>query len=187
MIKTLAINLGTVRAMQTPYQPGWYVNPSTGQRYYYDGKQWYVYTAGLLTALGYMNPAPKQVTLSPGDKLQVTLGFQYTGPAISQVLSRYAIGVYGSLGFSEMLVGTPTFNVPASNTPIAVTNSYVFTIPTGVGSNWTSIYVKIWGGTPDIGGSEQAPPYIFGYQDALVIVGAAVNITNFTITDFVKV
>ncbi len=192
MIKTLKLDLGIVRAMQVPsLSSGWYVNPVTGQRYYYNAaeRQWYVYAAGLLYAMSYMNPAPKQVSVAPGDQLKVIISFGYMGPAISSVLSRWCIGVFGAAGFTEQVVATPTFNVPAnsSSTPITVTQQNIFTIPAGVGTDWTSIYVKMWGGSPDIGGSEQLPAFIYGYQDALVITGAIINISNFVIADFVKV
>lgn len=191
--KTVELSLGPVMAMAEPpkYQTGWYRDPVTGQQYYYDAlkNQWYVYAAGYLYALGYMEPAPKKVTVAPGDKLQVILSFKYTGPAITGILTRYCVGVFGAFGFNERLSGTPTFNVPAnlSATPVKVTNSYTFTIPTNVDTDWDDIYVKIWGGTPDIGGTEQSPARIFGYENALTVVGAVINITEFKIDDFKKV
>ena len=170
---------------------GWYRDPVTGQQYYYDAvqNQWYVYAAGYLYALGYMNPAPKQVTLAPGDKLKITLSFKYTGPAVTGVSSRYCIGAYGATGFDEKIYLTPTFNIPANltATPVTVTNEATFTLPASPGADWDDIYVKIWGGTPSIGGSELSPNYIFGYENALIIVGITPVITEFKILDFVKV
>ena len=86
-------------------------------------------------------------------------------------------------------MGTPSFDIAANitGTPQDRSASYTFTIPTGVKSDWTDIYVKIWGGTPNIGGSEQFPAYEMGYSYALIIAGATVNITEFTIKDFAKV
>jgi len=192
-LKTLELDLGAleVGALQT-YATGWYRNTVTGQYYYYDAStnQWYVYTAGLLYALGYMNPAPKTVSLSPGDKLKITISFQYRGPAITGVLSRWAIGVYGALGFTEKVWATPTIDIPANltSTPVTVTKEVTLQLPaTGVGTDWNDIYVKMWGGTPDIGGSEQSPAQLFGYENALEIIGVQVSITDFKILDFVKV
>jgi hypothetical protein len=171
---------------------GWYYDPTTGQYYYYDAtlNQWYVYAAGYLYALAaYMNPAPKTVTLAPGERLKITLSFKYTGVAVTGVSARYAIGVYGAAGFDEKVYATTTFNIPEnlSTTPITVTNEATLTLPTtGVGSDWNDIYVKIWGGTPSIGGSELSPNYIFGYENALILIGLVPTITEFKILDFVK-
>jgi hypothetical protein len=171
---------------------GWYYDPVTGKQYYYNAlqNQWYIYVAGYLYALGYMNPAPKTVTLAPGEKLKMTLSFKYTGVAVTGVSARYCIGVYGAAGFDEKVYATTTFNIPANltTTPITVTNEATLTLPTtGVGSDWNDIYVKIWGGTPSIGGSELSPNYIFGYENALVLVGLTPTITEFKILDFTKV
>ena len=46
--------------------------------------------------------------------------------------------------------------------------------------------MKMYGGTPSLG-SEVIPSYIFGYQDALTIVGNQPTITEFKIGDFAKV
>jgi len=172
---------------------GWYVDPATGQYYYYDvaQNQWYVYAAGYLYALAaYMNPAPKQETLAPGEKLKITLSFKYVGVAVTGVSARYAIGVSGAGGFDEKVYTTTTFNIPENLavTPITVTNTATLTLPTtGVGADWDDIYVKIWGGTPSIGGSEVFPAYIYGYENALILIGLAPAITEFKILDFVKV
>jgi len=57
---------------QDPVLSGWYVDPRTGQRVFYDstaGK--FFYSGGrCLHPIGYMNPAPKQVAVAPGDKLK---------------------------------------------------------------------------------------------------------------------
>jgi hypothetical protein len=163
---------------------GWYYDKTTGQRYYYDAvqNQWYVYAAGYLYALAInMNPAPKQVSLAPGEKLKITLSFKYTGPAVSGVASRYAIGVYGALGFDEKAYVASTLNIPANptTTPITVTQDATLTLPSsGVGADWNDIYVKI---------STATWEYFFGYENALIIVGLQPTITEFKILDFVKV
>jgi len=181
--KELSINLGTIGDPQ--YSPGWYVD-AAGNRYYYDGTQWYVYAAGYLypvTALAaYMNAAPKQVTLAPGERLKISISYQYSGPAITGAVERFVIGVYGALGFTEKVVGTNTKNLPLCTTATLFTSYYTLTLPaTGVGSDWDDIYAKISGGSPSV------PETMFGYENALVIAGLTPTITNFTITDFVKV
>jgi hypothetical protein len=187
-ITNLSLSIGALQA--DPLAPGWYKSVYTGQQYYYDGNQfWTVSAAGILVAMGYMNPAPKQVTVAPGDVLKITISFKYTGPKVTGVNTRYCIGVYGANGFDEKVYMTGTFDIEANNstTPVTVTDYKQLTIPTGVQTNWDDIYVKMWGGSPDIGGSETLPAYIYGCENALVIVGVKVDISEFKIADFVKV
>ncbi len=192
-IKSLGLNLGAIDPVvgQQLAVSGYYIDPITGQKYYYDAVQnkWYSVTAsGLLVALStYMNSAPKQVSLVPGDKLQITISFKYVGPAVSGVVGYYCIGVYG-VGFTEEIVGQTSFSLPLTTTTPAspnVTNSYTFTIPTGIDASWNDIYVKIFGGSPSIAASATTP-YIFGYIDALVFAALTPTITEFAIKDFVK-
>ncbi len=198
-LKTLALDLGefvtlqegTLRPLQEPLVEGWYVDPATGQRILYDprSEKFYTMAGGVYIPLGYMNPAPKQVTLAPGDRLQITLSFKYTGPAISGVTGYYCIGVYGTFGFNETMVGQTSFSIPQVTSPPSspnVTNSYTFTIPTNIGTDWDDIYVKIFGGTPSIG-SSALTPYLFGYENALLVVGTNPSISEFKIADFAKV
>jgi hypothetical protein len=87
------------------------------------------------------------------------------------------------------MVAVESFSIPQVVTPPAspnVTNSHTFVIPTNVGNDWVSMYVKMYGGTPSLG-SEVIPSYIFGYQDALIIAGNQPSITEFKIGDFAKV
>ena len=192
-LKTLALELGVLEVNTSPqeYVAGWYVDPNTGQQVFYDPatRNFYTLAGGIYIPLSYMNPAPKQVTVAPGDSLQISVSFKYTGPAIIGACIRYCVGIYGTFGFTEELVAIESFNIPqvvTSPSSPNVTNSHTFAIPTNIGTNWTSIYVKMYGGTPSLG-SDVTPSYIFGYQDALVVVGTQPNITEFKIADFVKV
>jgi hypothetical protein len=174
-ISGLALSFGETGAAvgQRLTASGWYYNPVSG---------WYY------SPLGYMNPAPKTVTLYPGDKLKITLAFNYTGQAVDGVYARYAIGVYGAYGFDEKVYVTKTFNIPAnlSTVPITVTDEAILTLPTsGVGADWNDICVKIWNN--EIGGTELLTSYIFGYENAIVIAGVTPTITQFKILDFGKV
>ena len=190
-LKTLALDLGVVRVLQDgadppEYAAGWYIDPQTGQRIFYDPntQKFYTMAGGVYIPLGYMNPAPKQVAVAPGDRLKITLSFKYTGPAQSGVTGYYSIGVYGTFGFNEQMVGQTTFNIPLVTTPPSapnVTDSYTFTIPTSIGTDWDDIYVKIFGGSPGV------PQNLFGYENALIIAGIRPNITEFKIADFAKV
>jgi hypothetical protein len=186
-IKTLQVSLGSISLGQQLAASGWYTDPATGQRYYYNAvqNQWYVSVGGYfypISALAVnMNPAPKQVPLAPGEKLKITLSFGYTGPAVTGVASRYAIGVYGGAGFDEKVYIASTLNIPANptTTPITVTQDGTLTLPvSGVGANWDDIYVKI---------STSTWEYFYGYENALIMVGLQPAITDFKILDFVKV
>jgi hypothetical protein len=184
--KTLKLNLGGIRPLQASpqeYAPGWYVDPETGQSVYYDGvtRTFYTLSGGVYLPLGYMNPAPKQVSLGPGERLKVSISYKYSGPAVSGVVERFCVGIYGLFGFNEQIVGTNTRSLSQSTTPLTYTSEYTFTIPTSVGTDWDDIYCKIGGGSPGL--SET----IFGYENALVITGKDPTISEFKITDFVKV
>jgi hypothetical protein len=186
--KTLDLNLGRIRVLQdntiSPvYLEGWYIDPLTNQRVYYkaETETFYTMAGGVYIPLGYMTPAPKQVALGPGEKLKITISYKYSGPAVSGAIERFCIGVYGTFGFNETLVGENTRSLPASTTPLQYTGSYTFTIPTSVGSDWDDIYCKVYGGSPGV------PQTLFGYEQALLIVGKDPTISEFTIADFAKV
>jgi hypothetical protein len=186
--KTLALDLGVYGVLQDgedqpEYTAGWYVDPQTGQRIFYDPntQKFYTLAGWIYIPLGYMNPSPKQVTLAIGDKLRITMSFKYSGPAISSAVCYYSIGVYGTFGFDEKMVGQNSKSIPQYVTPTLVTDSYTFTIPSSVGTNWDDIYCKVYGGSPGV------PQNLFGYENALLIAGTQPAITEFQISDFAKV
>lgn len=198
-LKTLELNLGgfkllqddSIQQLEDPAVSGWYIESRTGQRVFYDSTagKFFTLAGGVYIPLGYMNPAPKQVAVAPGDRLKITLSFKYTGPAITGITGYYSIGINGIFGFDERLTQRTSFNVPQVTTPPSspnVSDSYTFTIPTGIGTNWDDIYVKIFGGSPSIGG-EATTSFLFGYENALTIAGVDPSITEFKISDFAKV
>jgi hypothetical protein len=198
-LKTLNLELKTVRPLQEGpdpsgqeiVAPGWYIDLVTGQRVYYDSftSKFYTMGGGVYIPLGYMNPAPKQVSVAPGDLLKISISFKYTGPPISGATGYYCIGVNGTFGFDEKLVQRTTFNIPQVVTAPSAPNvfdSYTFVIPTSVATNWDDIYVKIFGGSPSIA-NEATTGYLFGYDGALLIAGINPTITEFKIADFAKV
>ena len=187
-VKTLALDLGGFRVLQgggnlPVLAAGWYVDLATGARVYFDPKTMNFYTlaGGVYIPLSYMNPAPKQVAVAPGDKLKISLSFSYSGPAITGAVIRYCIGVYGTFGFTENMVWENTKNLALATTPTPYTDEYTFTIPSNIGADWNDIYCKIYGGSPSV------PQTLFGYENALTIAGLTPNITSFTIKDFAKV
>jgi hypothetical protein len=186
--KTLALDLGVLQVAHQnggdppEYQAGWYVDQQTGMRVFYDPNTltFYTMTGAVYIPLGYMNPAPKQVTLGIGDKLKITISYNYSGPAVTGAVERFCIGVYGAFGFDEKVYGTKTKDLPASTTPVSYTDDYTLTIPSNVGADWDDIYCKISGGSPSV------PENLFGYENALIIAGLQPTITGFKILDFVK-
>ena len=79
-MKILELNLGTIRPLQTDspkYTAGWYVDSQTGQPVYYDPdtRNFYTLSGGIYLPLGYMNTAPKQVGVTIGDKLKISISF----------------------------------------------------------------------------------------------------------------
>ncbi len=185
-LKTLSLDLGVLQVKADPpvaYQTGWYVDPQTGQRIFYDpnNQNFYTLAGGVYIPLGYMNPAPQQVPIGPSERLKVTISYKYSGPAISGAIERFCVGVYGAFGFNEQMVGENSKNLPASTTPQPYTGQYTFTIPSNVGGDWDDIYCKIYGGSPSV------PQNLFGYENALIIVGKEPLISEFKIEDFVKV
>ncbi len=190
-MQTLQLNLGLVAPGQ--YAPGWYWDANTGQFVYFDGptQRFYVLQGGMFVPLAQnWNPAPKQVTLAPGNQLKVEVTFNYIGPAVTGVTAHYSINKNQLIG-SEAMSKDQTFNIPANltATPIVVTNSWTFTIPVDVETNWTDIYVRIWGPltSPNIGGTASAGGYEYGYSNALIIIAQVPTITGFAIKDFTKV
>ena len=185
-MKTLELNLGGIKPLQANSQEfitGWYVDSGTGVPVYYDGvsRNFYTLSGGIYIPLGYMNSSPKQVSLGPGEKLKVSISYKYSGPAVSGAVERFCVGIYGLFGFNEQIVGTNTRNLSQSITPLTYVGEYTFTIPTSVGTDWDDIYCKIYGGSPGV------PQTLFGYENALVIVGQQPSISEFTIVDFAKV
>ena len=187
-VKTLALDLGVVRVLQEgnnvpAYTAGWYVDPRTGMQVYYDPntQAFYTLAGGIYIPLGYMNPAPKQVSIGPGEKLRISISYKYSGPAVSGAVERFCVGVYGAFGFDEKLYGENTKSFSASTTPVSYTGQYTFTIPTSVGGDWDDIYCKVSGGSPGV------PQTLFGYENALIIAGREPTISEFTIVDFAKV
>jgi hypothetical protein len=84
-MKTLELKLGLIQPQQAvplEYSQGWYVDPKTGQPVYYNPEthNFYTLSGGIYIPLGYMNTAPKQVPVTIGDKLKVSISYQYSGP-----------------------------------------------------------------------------------------------------------
>ena len=86
-LKTLELGLKMIRVLQDGTDPpeeallvpGWYVDPQTGQRIFYDpdSQKFYTMAGGVYIPLGYMNPAPKQVSIGPGEKLKITISYKF--------------------------------------------------------------------------------------------------------------
>ena len=184
MIKTLNLDLGIVRALEVPYQAGWYRDQTTGAYYYYDGSRWFVYAQGILTPMTITPlPAPKTIEVAPGDKVKISISYKYSGPAQTMIAEYFSIGYRDALGYHPKIESYPGRNLPASSSPVEYTAEQTLTLPLNVESNWTCIECKVYGGTP---GVPETGVCLFN-PDPLKIVGLVTEITQFTIKDFVKV
>lgn len=164
--------------------PGWYYDSYTGIWYYYDdiGREWYVQQLGIFFPLTIDKlPAPKQVTVGPGDTVRISIAYKYSGPAITGVKERFVIG-YEILGIlTEKIIKENTRNLSQATTPTLYTAQAELLIPTDVGSNWTVIECKVHNGSPSV------PETGIRYTGALIIVGKDPTVTEFSIVDFVKI
>jgi hypothetical protein len=177
-------SFGPQQLVLTPQETGWYYNAETNTWVFYDANTRLLYPQVSLPSWPY-----SKVAISPGDTVRVTVSFSYTGPAVSSLNSRWAIGVNGSFGFDEKIYVTPALSISAnlSSSPAARTFVQNLTITSGVATNWDDIYMKIWGGSPSIGGSEAGPAFLIGYNDVFTIVGNEPTITDINITGITKV
>jgi len=178
-VRTLQVSLG---ALDPPgYQTGWYWDPLTGQYYYYDAqaKQWYIYAAGYLYPLEIATePAPKTVSIAPGDTLRVEYSYKYQGPAIT--VTEYAsIGVYGEVThiYDEKVHKSRTRSLLESTTPQTYTGSLDIVLPTNAQTDWDDIEVKVFNGGKELG---------LRYLGALNIVAVVPEFSEFTIVDYAR-
>lgn len=173
---------GPQQLVLVPQEAGWYYNHETNTWVYYDGVAFYPLVS--LPSWPYT-----KVAISPGDTVRVTVAFSYTGPAVSSLNSRWVIGTNGTWGFDEDIIITPTLSISAnlSSTPASRTFVQNMLIPTNVADDWDDIYMKIWGGSPSIGGSEAGPAFLIGYNNVFTIVGNEPTITDINITGISKV
>jgi hypothetical protein len=182
--KTLEMSLGSIAADPPEYSTGWYRDPITGQYYYYDAtnKKWYIYAAGYIYPLAIAEQsAPKTISVMAGDSVKISISYKYTGPASSGVEEYFSIGIKGVTGYSPKITGTNSRNLPACGTATLFTALKTLVIPASVGSDWNHIECKVWHGSPDV------PETGLRYLNALTIVGIVAKVTEFTITDYVKV
>ncbi len=177
-------SFGPQQLVLTPQETGWYYNAETNTWVFYDASTGLLYPQISLPSWPYT-----KVAISPGDKVRVTVAFSYTGPAVSGIKSRWVIGTNGSWGFDEDIIETPTLSISANFSTSPASRTFVenMTIPSNVADDWDDIYVKIWGGSPSIGGSEAGPAFSIGYNDVFTIVGNEPTITDINITGISKV
>jgi len=167
---------------QSEYQTGWYQDPNTGQYYYYDAsaKQWYIYSAGYLYPLEIASePAPKTVSIAPGDTLRVKYSYRYSGPAVT--VTEYAsIGVYGEAThvYDEKVHQSRSRSLPESTTPQLYSGSLDIVLPTTAQTDWDDIEAKVFNGSKELG---------LRYLGALGIVAVVPEFSDFAVTDYAKV
>ena len=176
-IRTLQLSLGSLGVSQS----GWYRDTVTGQYYYYDAvaKQWYIYAAGYLYPLEIASqPAPKTVSIAPGDTLRFEYSYRYSGPAIN--VTEYAsIGVYGEVAhiYDEKVNKSKSRSLPESTIPTTYTGSIDIVLPTNALTDWDDIECKVYGGSKELG---------LRYIGALNVVAVVPEFSEFAIVDYVK-
>lgn len=179
-IGALTVSLGTV-GLQT----GWYMDPATGEHYYYNAEEnkWYVYAAGYIYPLEIQRESgPKTIPVAIGDKVQIDISYKYMGPATTGVEEYISIG-YERLAiwpydYVPKLEAKRSRNLDKSAEPKLYTWSATLTIPSDVGSNWTCIECKVWKGSPAV------PEQGRRYTRALEIVALKPVVAEFTIVDY---
>ena len=182
----------------TTLASGYYTDPNTGIKYYYNAgyDQWYVVSGLSLIPLAISwQPSPSaKVDLLPGDTLRINLIFTYIGPA--QTREFYAaIGDNKTSGsFGEWFGGfhsVKSIAIPLRSTLSVITGNYInITIPIDppFGYVWPSggydgaVYVKMVNGITLTEGVN-CTPY---YYNVVRVVTQAGEITNFALASFVK-
>lgn len=166
-------------------EPGWYYDEYSGQPIYWDGDQWWYYSAGVYYPLATRwEVAPYVVSLTQGETLRITISFYYQGPAFSGFLYG-AIGSKQLTAFNEVIHGTTSIVLSSFATPTLVSNRSVdipITTALAAGKDY-SIYAKVQNGiTPTVDATMS--PY---YENAIHITGIEIDFTNFQIVDYAKV
>ena len=171
----------------TAYTPGYYTDPATGIRYYFNGTTWFRSNGLLLTPL---SVAPFTLinkgawtgvkpVIGIGESFRVTCQYTYQGPASTGVRRYAAWGVYGTGGFDEKVTSITTANHTLATSPFTYTFTADFVAPDNMADNWTSLYFKIDSGTPSI------PEMGAIYTDCLQAITAA-TVTDAVITGVAK-
>lgn len=177
-IRTLGLTLGSLGVSQS----GWYRDTVSGQYYYYDAavKQWYIYTAGYLYPLEIASePAPKTVSVAPGDTLRFEYSYRYSGPAVN--VTEYAsVGVYGNIShiYDEKAHKSRSRSLPESAAPVTYTGSIDITLPTNALPDWDDIECKVYDGSKELG---------LRYIGALNVVAVVPEFSEFAIVDYSKI
>lgn len=177
MIRTLDL-----RALQQTFQylsPGWYTNTVTGQLQYWDGSNWYVYSAGEYYPLTIdWIAAWKTVAIAAGETLRISYQYYYQGPAVS-VKERCSVGVYGDVShiYDEKVNKTISRSLPQSVSPLLYSGSLDVVLLSSAQADWNDIEAKVTGGGAELG---------IRVKDCLSVTPIEINFTNFTITDYLK-
>lgn len=166
-------------------EPGWYVDSYTEQQIFWDGVQWWYYTAGAYYPLATRwEVAPYVISLTQGETLRITVSLYYQGPAFSGSLYG-AIGSKQLTAFNEVIHATSSLVLPQYASPTLVSGKYVdipITTALAAGKDY-SIYIKVQNGiTPTV--DTTMSPY---YENAIHITGIEIDFTSFQIANYAKV
>lgn len=170
----------------TNMNSGWYIDPSTNIRYFYDGTQWFIQQNGILVPYnegvrplgspgkGIIDGAtwPRtKLQVGPGNQFRVNYEYYYIGPAVTGAVEKVSWGSWG-ITWTQKAEKTNTVNIPLCSTNTKITGSVIFTVPQNVVGDWTALYVLISGGSPAIG------PTGIAYSNVLQIMSTNVTVTK---------
>ncbi len=184
-----------VIAAGTVLATGYYDDPNTGQRYYYNAStdQWYYQLGTDLIPLSVSwaaSPTPK-LDLTEGDILRFNLTLRHIGPAVTREFY-VAVGTNKTSGTFDEWLGynqTTQISIPAHTALTIVTGVHVdLIIPGGAflsnhdGEDGAA-YCKIMNGVVLVEG-ENATPY---YYDVCHIVSVEGEFTDLAIASFARI
>jgi len=127
---------------------------------------------------------PQQITVRPGNTIQVRSSFHYEGPPMT---GRFRTALYYSGGFDphdEIAFGHLSFSIPDSPDPgvtVSTAPSDIkIVVPPGYAGTQFGLYTKL----VDVPGADIFSPF---YDNVIVIEGIAPAFSNLVIVSYVAV
>lgn len=170
---------------------GYYIDPSTGVRYYYNARQdqWYIVSGLSLIPLAISwKPSPSaKIDIAAGETLRFNLSFYYIGPAVTRTFY-VALGANKTLGiFDEWSGGAAQSNISIPNCAVKtlITGKYVDIVISGAWGHTgetAAAYCKILNGITLTEGVN-CTPY---YYNVCYVLAAKGEVTQFAIASFTK-
>ena len=198
--KALVLPLETVALETSEMVTGYYIDPSTGRRYYYDAAagQWYLSSGVLLIPL---ETAPLAWEYRPwtgtalgninvGDVIRVTATFRYAGPERSRniriSLFHYEKGTTPSGSMNEVAGAnaTRTLDFGPYSTPHTVSAQLELTVGSEAAGRDLGVYAKF---TDVLTGFVYQENCTYGYYGIASVIAAEGDFSDFEISSVQKV